>query len=77
MFTGWRSLQLALCHGADTLDCRLACIDNRQSVGFSYVRAKKQCWLKGALGQAVRKQGVLTGVKSINTFSPANIISLR
>lgn len=58
------------------LDCRLACIDDNRCVAFTYVRPKKECWLKGAIGTPNFSRGMVSGVKKMETFAPAKIISL-
>jgi hypothetical protein len=59
------------------LDCRLACIDNKSCVAFTYVKPKKECWLKGAIGSPSFGEGMVSGLKKLETFSPAKIISLN
>ncbi len=64
-------------HAARTpLDCRLACIDEKQCVAFTYVKLKKECWLKGELGTPMNTKGMVSGLKKIERFEPAQIISL-
>lgn len=64
-------------YGAKTpLDCRLACIDEKQCVAFTYVKPKKECWLKGAVGTPMQGKGMVSGLKTLETFEPARIISL-
>lgn len=58
------------------LDCRLACIDDKRCVAFTYVKPKKECWLKGAVGTPRSGKGMVSGLKKLETFSPAKIISL-
>jgi len=58
------------------LDCRLSCIDERRCVAFTYIRAKKECWLKGAVGTPHFSRGMVSGLKKIETFKPVKIISL-
>lgn len=58
------------------LDCRLVCIDDRRCVAFTYIRSKKECWIKGAIGTPSFSKGMVSGVKKIETFAPAKIISL-
>ncbi|MFB2554046.1 PAN domain-containing protein [Ensifer soli] len=58
------------------LDCRLACVDDDLCVAFTYVKPKKECWLKGAIGKPAYGMDMVSGVKKIETFSPATIISL-
>lgn len=43
--------------------CYAACEQDSQCKAFSYVRRKKQCWLKSALGQTLREPGVELGVR--------------
>ena len=59
------------------LACRLACIDNSRCVAFTYIKSKKECWLKGAVGTSTFKKGLVTGVKKYETFAPADIITLN
>ncbi|NSY16296.1 hypothetical protein G6K99_02970 [Neorhizobium sp. AL 9.2.2] len=58
------------------LDCRLACIDEKQCVAFTYIKPKKECWLKGAVGTPVFGKDMVSGLKKIETFAPARILSL-
>ncbi len=58
------------------LDCRLACIDDELCVAFTYIKPKKECWLKGAIGTPSFGKGMVSGLKKLETFSPARIISL-
>jgi hypothetical protein len=58
------------------LDCRLACIDEKRCVAFTYIRPKKECWLKGAVGTPTFGKGMVSGLKKLETFAPAKIISL-
>lgn len=59
------------------LDCRLACIDDKRCVAFTYIKPKKECWLKGAIGTPMVGKGMVSGVKKLQTFAPAKIISLQ
>ena len=59
------------------LQCRLACIDNSSCIAFTYVRKKSECWLKGAVGNPRSRQGMISGVKTQQSFSPAKIINLN
>lgn len=59
------------------LDCRLACIDDKRCVAFTYIKPKKECWLKGAIGTPLVGKGMVSGLKKLETFSPAKIISLN
>lgn len=58
------------------LDCRLACIDDNRCVAFTYIRPKKECWLKGAIGTPMFGKDMVSGLKKLETFAPAKIISL-
>lgn len=58
------------------LDCRLACVDEAQCVAFTYIKAKKECWLKGAIGKPMFGKNMVSGLKKLESFSPANILSL-
>lgn len=59
------------------LACRLACIDNNRCVAFTYVKPKKECWLKGTVGSPMFGKGLVTGVKRYETFTPARVITLN
>lgn len=56
--------------------CRLVCVENDQCVGFTYIKRKSECWLKGAIGTPRFAEGMVSGLKKKTTFSPASIISL-
>ncbi|PTM96118.1 PAN domain-containing protein [Mycoplana dimorpha] len=58
------------------LDCRLACVDDRQCIAFTYIKAKKECWLKGAIGKPMFGKNMVSGFKTLESFSPAKILSL-
>jgi hypothetical protein len=58
------------------LDCRLACIDEKQCVAFTYVKSKKECWLKDGVGTPMNAKGMVSGLKKLQRFEPAQIISL-
>ncbi|MBP2462836.1 MULTISPECIES: PAN domain-containing protein [unclassified Rhizobium] len=58
------------------LDCRLACIDEKQCVAFTYIKPKKECWLKGAVGTPMFGKDMVSGLKKFETFAPAKILSL-
>ncbi|MES5099254.1 PAN domain-containing protein [Agrobacterium sp. BA1120] len=58
------------------LDCRLACIDEKQCVAFTYIKPKKECWLKSAIGTPMPGKGMVSGLKKLERFAPAKIISL-
>lgn len=59
------------------LACRLACIDNSQCVAFTYIKPRKECWLKGAVGSPTFGKGLVTGIKRYETFAPAKVITLN
>lgn len=59
------------------LDCRLACIDEKRCVAFTYIKPKKECWLKSAIGTPMFGKGMVSGLKKLETFAPARIISLN
>jgi hypothetical protein len=59
------------------LDCRLACIDDNRCVAFTYIKPKKECWLKGAIGTPMFGKDMVSGLKKLETFAPAKIISLE
>lgn len=57
--------------------CRLACVANDRCIGFTYMKRKSQCWLKGAIGAPRYGEGMISGLKKMTTFAPASIISLE
>ncbi|PYE41637.1 PAN domain-containing protein [Rhizobium sp. PP-F2F-G20b] len=63
--------------GQTAQQCRLACIDELQCVAFTFVKKKKECWLKGKVGTPTFKPGLVTGAKKLQSYSAAEIISLR
>lgn len=56
-------------------DCRRACIAEDRCVAFTYLKPKRQCWLKGSVGTPKAMVGAVTGGKKVQTFTP-NTISL-
>ncbi|NRP21719.1 hypothetical protein LPJGGPFB_04978 [Ensifer adhaerens] len=62
---------------ASPLQCRLACIDNDRCVAFTYIKKKRECWMKGAVGTPLLKSGMISGVKTFETFAPARIVGLN
>jgi hypothetical protein len=58
------------------LDCRLACIDEARCVAFTYIKPKKECWLKGAIGTPILGKGMVSGLKRLEMFTPTKIIDL-
>lgn len=63
--------------GRTAQQCRLACIDEARCVAFTYIKRKKECWLKGAVGSPRYQQGLVTGVKKVQSFSAAKIVNLQ
>ncbi|WP_246806150.1 PAN domain-containing protein [Ensifer sp. ENS10] len=61
---------------ATPLQCRLACIDNDRCVAFTYIKKKRECWMKGAVSTPLFKSGMISGVKSFQTFAPVKVIGL-
>lgn len=58
-------------HGATTeFACRRACVTNDRCVAFTFLKPKKQCWLKGSVGTPRTLAGAVTGGKKTRTFSP-------
>jgi hypothetical protein len=56
--------------------CRLACVQNRSCAAFTFVKERKQCWLKAEPFGAQVSTGAVSGRKSTTTFSPVRIIQL-
>jgi hypothetical protein len=63
--------------GGNAQQCRLACIDQGRCVAFTYIKRKKECWLKGVVGSPKYRAGLVTGIKDVKSFSAAKIISLQ
>jgi hypothetical protein len=57
--------------------CRLACITNDQCQAFTFIKRKKECWLKSSVGEARYKPGMVSGGKKLATFSPTSVIALE
>lgn len=57
--------------------CRLACVGDNRCFAFTYLKRKKECWLKGAVGTPRYGEGMISGLKKVMTFEPASIISLE
>lgn len=55
--------------------CRLACVANQQCIAFTFVRRKGECWLKGSVGQPRYMDGMVSGAKSLETYS-ATVVDL-
>ncbi|MCM2502395.1 PAN domain-containing protein [Aureimonas altamirensis] len=55
--------------------CRLACVANQQCIAFTFVRRKGECWLKGSVGQPRYMDGMVSGAKSLETYS-ATLVDL-
>ena len=58
---------------ATQFDCRRACIAEDRCVAFTYLKPKKQCWLKGSVGTPKAMAGAVTGGKKVQTFTPSTI----
>jgi hypothetical protein len=63
--------------GQTAQQCRLACVADNRCIAFTYVRTKTECWLKGSIISPRFEEGMVSGVKKIETFAPAKIISLQ
>ncbi|MCO6052221.1 hypothetical protein NGM99_20750 [Mesorhizobium sp. RP14(2022)] len=46
-------------------------------MAFTFVAAKKECWLKSGIGQPRAATGMVSGTKTYQTVSPATIIDLQ
>ncbi|WP_234819241.1 hypothetical protein [Sinorhizobium meliloti] len=51
-------------------------MDETQCVAFTYIKAKKECWLKGAIGKPMFGRNMVSGLKTLETYSPARVLSL-
>lgn len=56
--------------------CRLACVQNEACRAYTFVRAKKQCWMKRRPGTPRYARGMLSGLKTVLPFEPAKVIAL-
>ncbi|UGX85374.1 PAN domain-containing protein [Phyllobacterium meliloti] len=63
--------------GGTAQQCRLACIAENRCIAFTYIQPKTECWLKGVFGTPIHGDGMITGLKKMQTFSPTSIISLE
>jgi len=63
--------------GGTAQQCRLACIAENRCIAFTYIKRKTECWLKGVFGTPIHGDGMVTGLKKMQTFSPTSIISLE
>jgi hypothetical protein len=41
-------------------------------VASTYIKPKKECWLKGAIGSPMFGKGMVSGLRKLETFAPAN-----
>ncbi|KQT66045.1 hypothetical protein ASG54_17255 [Aureimonas sp. Leaf460] len=57
--------------------CRLACVTNDQCQAFTFIKRKKECWLKASIGEPRYKPGMVSGGKTVAHFSPMSVISLE
>jgi hypothetical protein len=48
-------------------------VQNGACAGFSFVAAKKQCWLKGEIVQLRKRSGIVTGLKTAMSFEPTHV----
>ncbi|SFF42346.1 hypothetical protein SAMN05216566_11283 [Aureimonas phyllosphaerae] len=58
---------------ATQFECRRACVADDRCVAFTYVKPKKQCWLKGGAGSPRAMAGAVTGIKKVESFSAQTI----
>ncbi len=56
--------------------CRLACVQNDRCAAFTFIKEKKQCWLKAGGTMTSFAPGMVSGVKQTMSFSPVRIIPL-
>lgn len=45
-------------------------------VAFTYIKKKRKCWLKGAVGTPLFKSSMISRVTSFQTFAPAKVVGL-
>lgn len=57
--------------------CRLACIANDVCQAFTFIKRKKECWLKDSVGETRFLQGVVSGAKKQASFAPMSVIALE
>lgn len=56
--------------------CRRACIDSDACMAFTFIRKKRECWLKNAIASTRAVEGMVSGFKDWKTFTPTKIIQL-
>ncbi|MBC6715535.1 hypothetical protein H9Q09_04925 [Aurantimonas sp. DM33-3] len=56
--------------------CRLSCVKNDRCIAFTFVRGRNECWLKGSASEPNFRDGMVSGVKKLETFEPATIVEL-
>ena len=44
----------------------------KRCVASTYIKPKKECWLKGAIGSPMFGKGMVSGLRKLETFAPAN-----
>ncbi len=64
----------AWCDGPNST-CRRACVTNDRCVAFTFLKPKKQCWLKGSVGTPRTLAGAVTGGRRRGR-SPPDLINL-
>jgi len=73
---GWDLGVNALASATSTQACRLACVRRDSCRAFTFVKAKKQCWLKSGAYESRYAEGMVSGLKQVMTFAPLRIIPL-
>ena len=63
--------------GRTARECRLACVAKGSCAAFTYIKAKRECWLKSSLGQPRYAAGMISGAKRTMTVAPTKIIDLQ
>lgn len=58
-------------------ECRLACVANAECRAFTFVQSRRECWLKSGIGQPRPAPGMISGVKTVTSFSPATVLDLE
>lgn len=63
--------------GASTgQQCRFSCVSNSQCKAFTFVIARRECWLKQSAEGAQPREGMISGIKQTKTYSPAEIVEV-
>lgn len=57
--------------------CRLQCVQSRACQAFTFVKNKRECWLKDSAPYSVERDDMTSGIKRSFTFTPTEIVTLE